>query len=219
MSETLIIVGTGGFAAEVTEYICSTLDYRDDYLKGYLDFTDENLGKYKFDRPILGTEKTYHIEEDDRFIVAVGKRSTRNKIIDILRDRGAKFINVIHSSAIVSKNAKIGEGNIICPFCVIGPNAVIGDNNIFNCHTYIAHDVRMGSNNVLCPRNVICGNVEMGDSNFLATAVSVAPQKRIGSNNTISIGMDLLINISDCFLVESKMEYYKTRKVLEVNSI
>ena len=38
-------------------------------------------------------------------------------------------MNQIHPLAVVDPEAKLGDGNIIGPFCVIDKNVVIGDNN------------------------------------------------------------------------------------------
>ena len=40
-------------------------------------------------------------------------------------------MNQIHPLAVVDPDAKLGDGNIIGPFCVIDKNVVIGDNNKF----------------------------------------------------------------------------------------
>lgn len=46
--------------------------------------------------------------------------------------------NVIHPTAIVSESATLGTGNYIGPFCLIGPNTQIGDNNRFEAYCSIA---------------------------------------------------------------------------------
>lgn len=49
---------------------------------------------------------------------------------------------MIHTTAVISPDAVIGENVSIAPFCVIG-NAVIGNNCVLHPHVVIADDVRL----------------------------------------------------------------------------
>jgi len=45
--------------------------------------------------------------------------------------------NMIHPTAIVGGDVKIGKNNHIGPFCIIQSNTIIGDNNHFESHVCI----------------------------------------------------------------------------------
>jgi UDP-N-acetylglucosamine acyltransferase len=82
--------------------------------------------------------------------------------------------NDIHTTAIISPGAIIGEGTSIGPYSIIGPN------------------VRLGKNNKIGPHVVIEGKTTIGDENIIYQFASVgsAPQdqKWRGEETTLIIG-------------------------------
>ncbi|MCT4643120.1 MAG: acyl-ACP--UDP-N-acetylglucosamine O-acyltransferase [Bacteriovoracaceae bacterium] len=54
----------------------------------------------------------------------------------------------IHSTAIIEEGAKIGENVTIGPFCLIGKDVVIGDNNTFKSHVVIEGHTTIGNANM-----------------------------------------------------------------------
>ena len=52
---------------------------------------------------------------------------------------------MIHLSADI-QSKKIGEGTVIWQFCVVLPNAVIGENCNINCNVFVENDVIIGDN-------------------------------------------------------------------------
>ncbi len=60
-------------------------------------------------------------------------------------------MNNISPLAYVHPNAKIGDGNVIGPFCVIDADVEIGDNNNLVSHVILHEGCRMGSGNEVYP--------------------------------------------------------------------
>ncbi len=192
--KNLIFVGTGAVAAENTCYT-STAKYKiegdDIVLKGYIGDGDDlvkNHSHYGFTAPILGGVKDYQIEPDDRFVIAINNPSTRHRIADELKSRGAKFANLIHPSCVIAKDAIIGEGNIISPFSIIGPKAVVGDFNILTSYSAISHDCVVGSYNSFSSV-IVCGYCHIGDNNSFWIKSTVVYSVNVGSNCVIQAGM------------------------------
>ena len=197
----LIIVGSGAVAAEVTSYIEDGNIGKDQELviKGYIDF-ESNIEKYwkhyDFSKPIIGDINSYEINEEDNFIVCIGDLQFRLKMINILKQKEAKFINIIHPTALISKKSKIGQGNIISPYCSIGPKAMLGDFNIMTEFTIIGHDCTVGTNNFI-GGDGLTGHASLGDNNYLGTKSIVLPHVKIGNNNVIQAGMVVDKSIQD----------------------
>jgi len=82
----------------------------------------------------------------------------------------------IHSTAIVSNLAKIGDNVNIGPYCTVGDNVEIGDNSILKSHIVIEGKTRIGKNNIIYP----------------FTTIGMAPQdlKYSGENSEVIIGDD-----------------------------
>jgi len=197
----IIIIGTGAVAAELTCYIESNNSFLADkiILKGYIDYS-ENIDKYwrhyNLKMPVLGDIDTYDIIKDDCFIIGISDLNYRNKLINIMKSRGGKFINLIHPTAMVADTATLGEGNIINPYCIIGPKVRIGNFNLFTSQSVVSHDSVIGNNNFFAT-SLLCGHVKVENDNYFGIRSTVIPEINIGNCNIIQAGMIVDKNIKD----------------------
>lgn len=212
--KNIVIISTGAVAAEITSYLDSVKDDCDFILKGYLDYdynVEKYYKKYRFSMPIIGDIETYIPEENDYFILGVANIDFRKKVISTIKNKGGKFFTFIHPTAIVAKDAKIGEGCIISPFCMIGPNTLIGDFNHLTSYSFISHDCIVGNNNLFSSAG-ICGNVTIGNNNSFYIKSTVVPNVTIENNCIIQAGMLLDKSIKD----ESIVFYRFKEKIISV---
>jgi len=213
--KNIIIVGTGGFAAEILEYIHANQKFVDNFdyiVKGFLDINDKNHKHYGFEYPLLGDETNYIIDENDVFILGIGEielMEVRKKIVNTLKSKGATFINLIHHTVHIPKSTILGEGNIVAPFSVIGPNSKIGNYNAINYHSSIAHDSSIGNYNILSPSTTITGWVNVGSMNFFGTSTSIIPSVNVGDFNKIQSGVVVEKDIKDGSFVFSSIKVKK----------
>ena len=116
-------------------------------------------------------------------------------------------MNTIHPMAIVSPEAKIGDGNFIGPFCVINKDVVIGDNNTFVNNVTVHDGARIGNGNEFFPGASIAtkpqdlkfkGEIttaEIGDNNSIRENVTISRgtaskgKTVVGSNNLLMENM------------------------------
>ena len=66
------------------------------------------------------------LDEYPAAIPAVGDEATRKRFMTRLADKGFVIPTLIHPSAVVSSNAVIGAGTVVCARATIGTNAHIG---------------------------------------------------------------------------------------------
>ena len=90
--------------------------------------------------------------------------------------------------AIIDPEAQLGDGNIIGPFCVIGKNVVIGDNNHLLNSVTIHEGARIGNNNEFFPGASI--STKPQDLKFKGeeTLCVIGDNNSIRENVTISRG-------------------------------
>lgn len=195
----LIFVGAGGFGREVYSWAKPLFDNNKYRFKGFID---DHIGTEQSIRghlPILGSihpgKNVYKIEESDRFIFAIGDIDKKRSIIQELKSRDAKFITLIHQSAIVCDSAEIGEGVVICPFALISERAVISDFATINCYASCAHDSRVGKYAILSPYSTLNGGVELENEVFLGTHATVTAGLKIGKKAKISANSVAVVNI------------------------
>lgn len=190
----IIIVGASGFGRELVQWI---EDINNDLPQwNILGFIDDNLNALdgcQCDYKILGTIKDWE-PKGEYFACALAFPAVKEKIVTMLRNKGAKFVTLIHPTALVNKNAKIGEGVIITPRSSITADTCIG-NFVSILGSGVGHDSCIGDFSTLSGRCSINGHVEVGKSVYIACGVSVAPSKKIGDNATIGIGSVVISNV------------------------
>lgn len=108
--------------------------------------------------------------------------------------------------AIVDSEAKLGDNNIIGPFCVIDKNTVIGDNNIFYNGVTIHTGARIGNGNEFFPGASI--STKPQDLKFRGeeTTCEIGDNNSIRENVTISRGTaskGKTVVGSNCLLMEN----------------
>lgn len=204
----VIILGTGGFASELVDYIYDNNKYSDEKINivGFLDINNENYLKYSFNEPFLGSEDTYEIKDEYTYYLAIGNDKVRKNIIEKIKLKGIEFENFIHHSVILSRNTNIGKGNIFAPNVIIGPNTFIGDYNLFNYNTSIAHDCKVGNNNNFAPNVTITGYCEIVDDNLFGVSSGLTPNITVGNNNKVQAGLIINKTISDHNIVFSTVK-------------
>lgn len=192
----IYIIGTGGFASEVTEYILDNSEYR---IKGYFDINDKDYKKYRYQAPFLINEKNFNFNSNDNVVIAIADNAIRNKIYLALKEKGVNFPNILHKSAFISKFSKIDEGSIICPFVTITSNSNIGKNFQANIYSYIAHDCVIGDNVTFAPSVKCNGSVVIEDDVYVGTGAIIfqgKPNKPIIIGRTAIIGAGSVVTKS-----------------------
>ena len=111
--------------------------------------------------------------------------------------------------AFVHPDAKLGDSNIIGPFCYIDADVVIGDNNVFQNSVTLNQGTRLGSGNEIFPGASIStkpqdlkfkGEIttcEIGDNNSIRDNVTISRgtaskgTTKVGSNNLLMENMHI----------------------------
>ena len=197
----IVIIGSGGLASEISCFFENTSSgqYQDLYIKGYIDYEyniDKYWKRYHFDKPVLNDIENYRITEEEYFVIGIADVKFRRIVINKIKEKGGRFINLIHPTAIVDRNFIIGTGNIINPYSIISPNVQIGDFNVMTEQSIISHDCIIGNNNIIST-STLCGHVKVGDDNFFGIRSTVIPHIDIGNRNIVQAGMVVDKNISD----------------------
>ncbi|MFX4281045.1 acetyltransferase [Aliarcobacter butzleri] len=183
----IYIIGTSGFASEVTEYILDNGDYN---IKGYFDISEIEYKKYQYKAPFLGNEINFNFTSNDNVVIAIADYKLRNKIYLELKNKGVNFPNIFHKSSFVSKSSQIDEGSVLCPFVTITSNVIIGKNFQANIYSYVAHDCVIGNNVTFAPSVKCNGNVIIEDDVYVGTGVIIHQGK---SNKPLKIGKGAVI--------------------------
>ena len=82
-------------------------------------FIDDDLALSNF----FGLPVLHSADKLDPVIVSIGKCDVRRRVVERLK---CSFATAIHSSAVVSPSAKIGEGSVVMQGAVVQADAQIG---------------------------------------------------------------------------------------------
>lgn len=192
----LIIIGAGGFGREIYCSASESLGYGTEFdIKGFLDPDESKLDGFKGYPPIIGVEDTYQIEPDDVFTCAFGNVSLKKKCCDKIISKGGIFQTLIHKTAYVSKNVKIGKGSIILAGARLHCDVTIGDFVVIQPYAIIGHDVKVGRWSHI-NAFVDCGGASsIGEGVTLHTTCFVLPQAIIEDDVTVGAGSVTMMRV------------------------
>jgi sugar O-acyltransferase (sialic acid O-acetyltransferase NeuD family) len=196
----IIIIGAGGHAAEIDEYINYSQKVTGNKalnIIGFLDDNPRNYEGYKFSAPLIGGVKEHKVIVEHGYIIGIANLQFRRLFVDRYKAEGAHFISFIHCGAYVSGSAVIGEGSIIGPNANLGPNVQIGNYTLINSRCSLGHDTIVGDYNFISPNVCFSGFTLIGDENLFGINSATIPGIIVGSRNKIAAGMILDQNIGD----------------------
>ena len=180
----LVIVGARAMGREAYVYACECgMD-----VKGFLDSNPAVLDGFEGYPPVLGSVEGYVPCDEDVFVVALGEPEYKIKYAQIIADKGGRFATVVHPTAYVGKNVKIGEGCIICPNTTITNDTEIGNHVIINIGVSVNHDNRIGDGATICPGVHLAGRVRIGKNVLVGIGAIIIPDVRLGDNVFVAAG-------------------------------
>lgn len=141
-------------------------------IKGFIDDNLDALCGFENYPPILSTITDYEPEKDDVFVSSIGGDS-RKKCMEEIISRGGEFIELIHKTVRIGTNAKLGKGNFIGAYTIIGPDTVIGDYNMIQSFSVIGHDARIGSWNRIDTHVTCVGGIQIMDETTIHTSAVI----------------------------------------------
>lgn len=200
MMKQIIIIGAGGHAAEIDEYIQMIIGsslIEPIQVVGFIDDNPDSYSQYQFSAPFLGSIKEHKIDSTKFYVIGIANLLYRKEIVTRFLNENATFITLTHPTAYVSPSSKIGIGVVIAPYVNIGPNAVIGDFTLLNSRTSIGHDTKVGDFNFISPNVSFSGFTVVGNENLFGINSATIPGIKIGNNNKIAAGMILDKNVED----------------------
>ena len=100
---------------------------------------------------------------------------------------------IVHATAQIAKDAKIGPGCLVGYYSVIGSGTELQEDVLVMFSANIGHDTVIGENSVILHGACISGYTTIGKDCFIGTNASLAPKITIGSNSFVAAG-------ASCFL-------------------
>lgn len=191
----ILIAGAGGFGRELLQWIKDVNREVPTWeIVGFLDDDIHALDEVEIDYGIIGTIKDYEAKADEEVAIALGSPAIKRKVVQILKDKCARFATVIHPTAILSPFAHFGEGFIMFPYSKLSCNSSVGD-FVTLLSTPIGHDNVIGDYTVISGGCNIVRNVRIGRDVFVAAGVAIAQDVTIGDGAYLGLGSVVLKDV------------------------
>ena len=183
----LIIIGAGGMGRSVYWVAIGCHGYGETFdVKGFIDDDLTSQDGYEGYPPLLGTIDNYQIDEDDVFHCSIGSVKTKFTICEKLKSRGAKFLTLIHKTAVIHPHTTFGDGCFVGEYAIVGTEATIGENCLIQQYSIISHDCRIGNYARIDTHAVIIGGVELKDRATVHTAAVVSHKVVVGEDAVVA---------------------------------
>lgn len=193
----LIIVGAGGFGRELLDIIKDINAIQPQWnIKGFLDDNPNALIGKNSNLTIIGNTTEWIPSINEEFALAIANPSLKKNVINLLIEKKAEFVKIIHPTARISTSAIIGKALVVYPNACIGPDTLIGD-YVTLLGSSIGHDASIGDYTTISSFCDITGGCKIGESTFLASRVSIVPNATIGNNAYVGIGSVVINNVKN----------------------
>lgn len=180
MKKPILIVGAGGFAREAYSWLPSTYQVEAFYTSNFLEKTTV------FGVP---TVSEFQGMRGIDFLVAIGDPAVRKSMFFRAVKAGLMpCAPIVHQSATIGRDVRVGRGSIICPQAVITTNVVLGTGALVNLGATIGHDCEIGDFVTLSPGANVSGNVRVSDLCYLGTNCSIRENTHLGRESTVAMG-------------------------------
>ena len=193
----IIIIGAGGYGRELLQWIKDINEASHAWeIAGFIDDNLQALDGLECDYPVIGKIADWQPQEDEQFALAIGAPKTKEKIVTMMKAKGAVFTDVIHPTAVLTQFSKHGEGLIMFPDAKLSVNSRVGD-FVTILSSGIGHDVEVGDFSTISGMCSILPNVIIGKRVFLAANVAITYGVKIGDDAYLGLGSIVVNDIAE----------------------
>lgn len=192
MRNKLIIIGAGGhgkvvadIAIKMNKWINVAFLDDDESIKTSMGF--EVIGK---------TTDAYIYKDEADFFVAIGNNAVREKVQENLMDEGLNVVSLIHPSAVIGTDVKIGIGTAVMAGVVINSSSKVGNGCIVNTSSSLDHDNRVKDYVHISPGVRTAGGVVIGKGTWLGIGSVVSNNVNICTGCKVGAGAVVIKDIT-----------------------
>jgi sugar O-acyltransferase (sialic acid O-acetyltransferase NeuD family) len=190
--QEVLVVGSGGLAREFSDYFSDQVT-----IVGYSSKSLTDQQEFFLCGRMFGDDVSPETVGTDLAVIAIGDAVRRKIISEELLNRGFQFPCFAHATSTVSPKARIGQGVIISPHCVVSPNVVLGDFCYLNYACGIGHDTVLGQCVQINPGAQIGGCTTIGDFCLIGSGAIVIDNTTVGTGAKISSGAVVMAPVDE----------------------
>jgi sugar O-acyltransferase (sialic acid O-acetyltransferase NeuD family) len=165
---------------------------------GFVDDTPEKQAQGCMGISVYGRAAIEHSPDAAVLAVPGGPSSFRNRraVIEGLGVEEQRFATVIHPSASVSRNARIGRNVLIMAGVVVTSNAVIGDHVCILPNSVVHHDSVVGAWSLIGSNVTVAGAVQIGENCYVGSGSTLKNGLRLGDGCLVGLGSNVIASVA-----------------------
>jgi sugar O-acyltransferase (sialic acid O-acetyltransferase NeuD family) len=191
MKTKLLIIGASGHGRVLADIALSMNQWQEIF---FLDDRDDI--KHSMGAEVIGRSDQWekYIDHYD-FSVGIGDNRTRERIHTNLKIAGASIPTLIHPSAVIGRDVRVGDGSAVMAGAVINCGSRIGEACIINTGSTIDHDNILEDFVHVSPGAHLAGTVRIGKGTWLGAGSVVINNISIIGNCIIGAGAVVIDDI------------------------
>ncbi len=188
-SVRVLIVGAGGHGQVAADILLRRAEASGGVEPvGFVDENPSFSGSTILGIPVMGTVEHVTAIPHDALVIAVGDNAARARLFHALEAAGEAFATLCHPAAIVSPDAQVGPGCMICARVVVGTGSVIGADVILNTACTVDHHNRIDDHVHIAPGVHLGGDVTIGAGALIGIGAVVMPSRQVGEWSVVGAG-------------------------------
>jgi sugar O-acyltransferase (sialic acid O-acetyltransferase NeuD family) len=199
MTKRLLIFPFGGNGREALVSVIDMNRIRGEWdVVGFVDDDEELRDRECCGVRVIGGREVIK-DYPDAYVLAVPGNpdnfTRRGDIIEGLSVARARFATVVHSSAVISPDSRIGINTLLMPNVFVGPGAEIGNHCIILPNTVVSHDSKVGDYSCVGSNVSLSGNSRVGRSCYIGSGAKIRGNISIGERVMIGLGANVISDI------------------------
>ncbi len=126
--------------------------------------------------------------ENTEMVIALGEPEYKIRLYHKVREKGYRFVTIVHPTSWISPTAKLGHGVIVKAKVVISCDVEIGDNVGIEPLVSVGHDCVIRENCQISSGVLIGGRSKIGAGTYIGMNVPIKENTNIGENSIIGMG-------------------------------
>lgn len=126
---------------------------------------------------------------------STGSAAIRQDVYDRFTREGYCFATVIHPSAIVAPEVKMGDGVQIMAGAILQPGSSVGSNAIVNTGAIIDHDCVVAAHAHIAPGAVLSGGVRVDSGAHIGTGACIIQGVSVGAASVVGAGAVVITDV------------------------
>lgn len=204
-TESLLIVGAGGFAREAAQAVRDAAAahlaagraprWR---LTGHLDDDPALHGRNIDGVPVLGGSALAREQPAARVVVCVGSPrdyAVRARLVRRLALPEDRYATVVHPTAALSGSSVLGAGSVLLAHCVLTAAVRVGSHVAVMPHAVLTHDDTVGDFATLASGVRLGGGVRVGRGAYIGAGALVREYTEVGAWSLTGMGSTVLADV------------------------